>query len=53
MFHMFILIFGINKDVINENHDEFIQLRHKYGIHKVHEVGWCIRETKRHNQEFI
>jgi hypothetical protein len=53
MIRMLFLILGISKDVVNENLDKFIQLHHKYGIHKVHEVGWCICETKRRNQELI
>ena len=36
VFLMFLLIFGIDQDVIDENHDELIKLRHEYRIHEVH-----------------
>jgi hypothetical protein len=49
MFGMFFLIFGIDEDIIVEDHNEFVDLRHKHGVHEVHEVGWGIRETKGHH----
>jgi hypothetical protein len=48
MFGMFFLIFGIDEDIIDEDHYEFAELRHKHGVHEVHEVGWVILETKGH-----
>jgi hypothetical protein len=48
MFGMFFLVFGIDEDIIDKDHYEFVELRHKHGVHEVHEVGWGIRETKRH-----
>jgi len=36
---MVFLILGINKDVINENHDKLVELRHEYRVHEVHEVS--------------
>jgi hypothetical protein len=53
MFGMFFLIFGIDKDIIDKDHYEFVELRHKHGVHEVHEVGWGIHETKGHYQELI
>jgi hypothetical protein len=53
MFGMFFLIFGIDEDIIDEDHYEFVELRHKYRVHEVHEVGWGIREAKGHYQELI
>jgi hypothetical protein len=50
MFGMFFLVFGIDED---KDHYEFVKLRHKHGVHEVHEVGWGIRETKGHYQELI
>jgi hypothetical protein len=50
---MFLLAFGIDKNIIDKYHDKFIELRHKHGVHEVHEVGWGIRETKRHYQELV
>jgi hypothetical protein len=53
MFGMFLLVFGIDVDIIDKDHYEFVKLRHKHGVHEVHEVGWGICETKRHYQELV
>jgi hypothetical protein len=45
MFGMLLLVFGIGKDIIDEDHYEFVELYHKYGVH---EVGLGIGETKGH-----
>jgi hypothetical protein len=52
-FGMLLLVFGIDKDIIDKDHYEFVELHHKHGVHEVHEVGWGIRETKGHYQELI
>jgi hypothetical protein len=46
---MFSLVFGVDKDIIDEDHYEFVELHHKHGFHEVHEVGWGICETKGHH----
>jgi hypothetical protein len=53
MFAMFLLVFGIDEDIIDRDHYEFVELRHKHGVHEVHEVDWGIRETKGHYQELV
>jgi hypothetical protein len=53
MFGRFLLIFGVDEDIIDKDHYEFVELRHKHGIHEVHEVGWGICETKGHHQELV
>jgi hypothetical protein len=53
VFDMFFLALGIDENIIDKDHDKFIELRHKHGVHEVHEVGWGIRETKRHYQELV
>jgi hypothetical protein len=53
MFGMIFLIFGIDKDIIDKDHYEFGELRHKHGVHEVHEVGWGICETKGQHQELV
>jgi hypothetical protein len=50
---MIFLILGINKDVINKNHDELVKLRHEYRIHEIHEVDRSICETERHDKILI
>jgi hypothetical protein len=53
MFVMFFLVFGIDKDIIDKGHYKFVEVRHKHGVHEVHEVGWGIRDTKGHYQELV
>jgi hypothetical protein len=53
MFGMFFLVFGIDQNVIDEDHYEFVVLRHEYRVHEVHEVGWGICETEGHDQKLI
>jgi hypothetical protein len=53
MFGMFFLVFGIDEDIIDKDHYEFIKLRHEHRVHEVHEVGWGFRETKGHYQELV
>jgi hypothetical protein len=53
MFGMFFLVFGIDEDIIDEDHYEFVELRHKHRVHEVHEVGCGIREAKGHYLEHV
>jgi hypothetical protein len=53
MFDMFFLALGIDEDIIDKDHDEFIELRHEHGVHEVHEVGWGICASERHYQELV
>jgi hypothetical protein len=39
--------------VINENHNELVQLWHEYRIHEVHKVCWRICQSKRHDKILI
>jgi hypothetical protein len=32
----------IDKNIIDEHHDESIQLLHKHLIHQIHKISWCI-----------
>jgi hypothetical protein len=45
MFGMLLLIFGIDKDIIDKDHYEFVELLHEHRVHEVHEVGWENVET--------
>jgi hypothetical protein len=53
VFGMFFLTLGIDDNIIDEDHDKFVELRHEHGVHEVHEVRWGIRETKGHYQELV
>jgi hypothetical protein len=43
----------IDQDIIDEDNDKLIQLRHEYGVHQVHKICRSISEPKRHNQILI
>ena len=45
---MVLLILGINKDVINENHDELVKLRHEYRVHEIHEIHYLANKCGLH-----
>jgi hypothetical protein len=53
MSRMLFFILGVDQDVINEDHDKLVQLRHEYGVHQVHEMCRSIGESKQHNQIFV
>jgi hypothetical protein len=50
---MLFFTLGIDQDVINEDNDKLVQLRHEYGVHRVHEMCRSIGEPKRYNQILI
>jgi hypothetical protein len=53
MLDMFLLIFGIDQNIIDKDHYELVKLHHEYGVHEVHEVGGGIGETKRQHQVLV
>jgi hypothetical protein len=46
MLRMLLFTLAIDQDVINEEHDKLVQLRHEYGVHQVHEMCKSIGESK-------
>jgi hypothetical protein len=53
MLRMLFFTLGIDQDVINEDHDKLVQLRHEHGVHQVHEMCRSIGESKQHNQILV
>jgi hypothetical protein len=43
----------IDQNIIDKDHDKFIELRHEHRVHEVHEVGGSISESEGHNQELV
>jgi hypothetical protein len=43
---MFLCTLRIYKNVVNEHHDELVQLFHEYGVHEVHEASRLIGQPK-------
>ena len=50
---MFLLSFGIDKDVVYEDYDEFIQEWPENPVHEVHKHRRSIGHPKRHNHILI
>jgi hypothetical protein len=50
MSHILFFALGIDQDVVNEDNYKFVQLRHEYGVHQIHEMYRSIGEHKRYNQ---
>jgi hypothetical protein len=53
VFGVFFIAFGVDENIIDKDHDKFVEFRHEHGVHEVHEVGWGIRETEGHYQELV
>jgi hypothetical protein len=53
MLRMLLFTLGVDQDVINEDHDKLVQLRHEQGVHQVQEMCRSIGESKRHNQILV
>jgi hypothetical protein len=47
------LALRIDENIIDKDHDKYIELRHEHGVHEVHEVGGSISESERHDQELV
>jgi hypothetical protein len=44
MSRMLFFTLKIDQDVVNEDHDKLVQLRHEYGVHHVHKICRSIGE---------
>ena len=40
---------GINKNIVDENHHELVEVLHEDLVHQVHEKGWGIGQTNGHH----
>jgi hypothetical protein len=53
MFNVIFKIFRIDQNIIDKNHDEFIEFWHEDRVHEIHEICRRIGKIKGHNQIFI
>jgi hypothetical protein len=53
MFGVLCLSLRIDENIIDKDHDKFIELCHEHRVHEVHEVGGGISESERHDQELV
>ena len=52
MFSMLFFSLGVDKDIINEDNHELVEVLHEYLIHEIHEISRGIGQTKGHNGVF-
>jgi hypothetical protein len=50
---MVFLSLRIDENIIDKDHDKFVELRHEHGVHEIHEVGRGISESEGHDQELV
>ena len=53
MLLMFVLALGVNEDVVNEHHHEFVPEIHKHLFHHMHKECRSVGEAEGHNGVFI
>jgi hypothetical protein len=53
MFGVIVLALRIDENIIDKDHDKFIELRHEHGVHEGHEVARSISESERYDQELV
>ena len=53
MLLMLVLALGVNEDVVNEHHHEFVQQVHKHLVHHMHKECRSVGEAEGHNGVFI
>src|SRR5581483_10074182 len=53
MLLMVLLALRINQDVVYEDNHELIQIWSTYSVHQIHKDCWSVRQTERHDQEFV
>jgi aspartate ammonia-lyase len=53
MVPMIFWIFRVDQNVINEDHNKFVEFLHEDRVHEIHEICWSIVKTKRHDQIFV
>ena len=46
MFVVITITLGIDKNIVDEHHDESVQILHKHLIYQIHEISWCIGQSK-------
>ena len=49
MFSMLVFGLGINKDIIDVDNDELVEILMEDRVHGPHESSWSISETERHD----
>ena len=43
---------GVDKDIIDEDNHELVEVLHENLIHEIHEISWGIGQAKGHNGVF-
>src|SRR5581483_4360861 len=53
MLFMVLLALRIDQDIVYEDNHKLIQVRSTYSVHQIHKDCWSVRQTERHDQEFV
>jgi hypothetical protein len=53
MIGVIFLALRIDENIIDKDHDKFIELHHEHRVHEIHEVGRRISESEGHDQELL
>src|SRR3954466_13461257 len=53
MLFMLFIALGVDQNVIDENDNKLVKKFHEHLVHHIHEVGWCICQTKWHHGVLI
>src|SRR5581483_6970140 len=53
MLFMVLLALRIDQDIVYEDNHELIQIWSTYSVHQIHKDCWSVRQTERHDQEFV
>ncbi|MFS7908332.1 hypothetical protein Hanom_Chr01g00081951 [Helianthus anomalus] len=50
---MLFLRLGIDKNIVDENDHETVQVRLAHAVHQIHENNRCVGQTKGHDHELV
>src|SRR4051812_41108447 len=53
MLFMFFFALGVDQNVIDEYDNKLVKEFHEHLVHHIHEIGWCICQTKWHHGVLI
>src|SRR3954466_4860123 len=53
MSFMLLFAFGVDQNVIDENDNKLVKELHEHLVHHIHEISWCIGQTKWHHGVLI
>ena len=46
---MLFFILGVDQNIVDENHDELVEVLHEHLVHEIHEIGRGIGQSEGHH----